>query len=59
MISPSKVAVYDVPFLGVCLMAGIGTRTWFSQLSAEFHTFITPNLKSAGQKYLYRSLLSC
>lgn len=46
LISPSSEVVCAVPFLDVRLVAGIGTGTWFSQLSVEFHTYITPILNS-------------
>lgn len=55
----SNEVVCAVPFLHGCLMAGIGTSTWVSQLPAEFHTYITPIPESAGQKHLCRALLSC
>lgn len=45
VISPSSEVVYAVSMPGV--MAGVVTNTWFSQLLAEFHTYITSILKLA------------
>lgn len=56
-ISSSKDVLCAVPFPDICLTAETETSTWFSELTAEFHTYMTPVLESAGHKYLCRTLL--